>query len=400
MVSLVSYILVVFAVVLSIPVTIFVAEILAALASPRGKASPDSNQNLRRRVAIVVPAHNESLNILPTIEDIKAQLRAGDRLLVVADNCSDDTAHVASAAGAETIERFDLTRVGKGYALDFGLKHLSLDPPAIVIVIDADCRIETGAIECLTLDCATTGRPVQALDLMIASDNTVINHRVAEFAWRIKNWVRPLGLRSLNLPCQLMGSGMAFPWHVIRVAKTANSSIVEDLRLGLELTELRSSPTFCPSACVWSKFPLSVEGSKTQRKRWEAGHISLILTTVPHFVYVAIARRNLDLLVLTLDMAIPPLSLLVILLAVMTSVAGIAATFGASSAALLILGACILAFTLAIFLAWLKYGRDILPLSEANAVASYVFAKLPIYRHLLSSRTSSSWIRTDRKKSD
>jgi glycosyltransferase involved in cell wall biosynthesis len=57
---------------------------------------------------VIVPAHNESAGILPTIEDIKRQLSPGDRLLVVADNCSDDTAAVAAAAGAEVIARDDV----------------------------------------------------------------------------------------------------------------------------------------------------------------------------------------------------------------------------------------------------------------------------------------------------
>ena len=101
--------------------------------------------------------------------------------------------------------------MGKGYALDFGLKHLAANPPDIVIIIDADCRVSENAIETMAQACAATGRPVQVLDLMTAPEGSPINYRVAEFAWRVKNWVRPLGLSALGLPCQLMGTGMAFP---------------------------------------------------------------------------------------------------------------------------------------------------------------------------------------------
>ena len=97
--------------------------------------------------------------LLPTLADIKAQLRAGDRLLVVADNCTDDTAAVAAAAGAEVIARNDPEKIGKGYALEWGLQHLSADPPDIVIVIDADCRLSDNAIENLsTASTLTIGR--------------------------------------------------------------------------------------------------------------------------------------------------------------------------------------------------------------------------------------------------
>ena len=50
-------------------------------------------------------------------------------------------------SGAEVIERRDLAKQGKGYALDFALAHLDANPPDIVIVIDADCRVSDGAIE-------------------------------------------------------------------------------------------------------------------------------------------------------------------------------------------------------------------------------------------------------------
>jgi cellulose synthase/poly-beta-1,6-N-acetylglucosamine synthase-like glycosyltransferase len=400
MASLFSYFLATLACLLGIPVAVLFVEIVAALALTRRKLSHQPIQDLRRRVAVIIPAHNESSGLLPTIRDIKAQLLTSDRLLVVADNCVDDTAAVAATAGAETIERNEPTRKGKGYALDIGLKHLSLDPPAVVIIIDADCRIAEGSIDQLAITCATTQRPVQALDLMTAPDESPINYSIAEFAWRVKNWVRPLGLNTLNLPCQLMGTGMAFPWEVIRSAHLASGSLVEDLKLGLDLAQTGSPPLFCPTAIIKSHFPLSFEGADSQRKRWEGGHINMILTTAPCFIYESIARGNLGLLALTLDLAVPPLSLLVMLLAGMFSVAGLAALFGFSSAALTISATGIMALVVAIFLAWLKFGRDLLPPSAIFSVASYIFAKLPIYRRLLSGSSAPQWTKTDRKKNE
>jgi hypothetical protein len=40
----------------------------------------------RPRLAVLVPAHNEAAVIVATLETLRPQLRAGDRLLVVADN--------------------------------------------------------------------------------------------------------------------------------------------------------------------------------------------------------------------------------------------------------------------------------------------------------------------------
>jgi cellulose synthase/poly-beta-1,6-N-acetylglucosamine synthase-like glycosyltransferase len=400
MAPIVSYILMAMALFLAIPVILFLIEVIVALSLTGRPCAAYANENTRRRVAVLVPAHNESIGILSTLDDIKAQLQVGDRLLVIADNCDDDTAAVATAAGAEIVERNEPSKHGKGYALDFGIRHLSLDPPAIVIVIDADCRIDKGAIDQLATTCGVTNRPLQALYLMTAPDESQINSRVAEFAWRIKNWVRPLGLSGLNLPCQLMGTGMAFPWEIIQSVNLASSSIVEDIKLGLDLAQLGSPPIFCPSARATSQFPLSVEGTKNQRKRWEVGHISMILTAGPNYIYRAIADKNLALFILALDMTIPPLSLLLILLVGMSFVAGVAALFGLSLVAFVISATCMVALVLAIYLSWLKFGRQILPPSAIISVFSYILAKTPIYRRLLSRSDALHWIRTDRRKKE
>lgn len=392
-----SYALVALAGLLAIPVAMFCLEIGAAIALPRRERPARAGNEARRRIAVLVPAHNESTGLRPTIDDIRAQLHAGDRLLVVADNCSDDTAAVAAAAGAEVIERHDPVRVGKGYALDWGLRHLATDPPDIVIIVDADCRLAEHAIDRLAMACAETRRPVQALYLMNAPDRSTINYQVAEFAWRVKNWVRPLGLGALGLPCQLMGTGMAFPWDVIRSADLASGEIVEDLKLGLDLAVAGGPPVFCPSAVVTSSFPVSIEGATRQRQRWEHGHIAIILSVAPRLIRSAVARGNPGLLALALDVAIPPLIVLGLLSTGVLAVAGLAALLGFPSGALTVSAASFCAFMLAVVLAWLTHGRDVLPPRALLSIGPYVFGKLHLYRRLLSDGFVSHWIRTDRK---
>jgi len=393
---LLSFILVVMVGLLAVPVTMFFLEIVAGLVVPARQIESLSKANFRQRVAMLIPAHNESAGLRSTLENIKAQLLVGDRLLVVADNCSDDTAAVAVTAGAETIVRIDPARAAKGYALDFGLKHLSSDPPAIVIIVDADCTIADGTIDRLVATCTMSHRPVQALNLMIAPNESPIKYQVAEFAWRVKNWVRPSGLKTLNLPCQLMGTGMAFPWDLCRQVNFDDGSTVEDVKLGLELAKAGTPPLFCPSARVTSHFPWSIEGALSQRKRWEEGHVGMILTEIPSLLCSSILRGNLGLLALTLDLLVPPLSLLVILVAGMFFLAGAAVILGCSPIALFISTACLAALTVAVFLAWLRCGRDILPTNRLILIATYILAKLPLYRQLLSRRTDPLWIRTDR----
>jgi cellulose synthase/poly-beta-1,6-N-acetylglucosamine synthase-like glycosyltransferase len=397
--TLVSSGLTVVATLIAVPVTIFCVEIIAAVTGTTKPTSVASGRGRQYRAAVLIPAHNESTGLQPTLADIKNQLQPGDRLLVVADNCMDDTAVIAATAGAEVIERHDPTRIGKGYALDFGISHLSSDPPDVVIIIDADCRLEPDAIDHLASACVATRRPVQALYLMTMPAGSHINHQVAEFAWRVKNWLRPLGLNALGMPCQLMGTGMAIPWDVVHLGDLANGWIVEDLKLGLDLAAAGHPPLFCPSARVTSQFAASATGAKIQRSRWEQGHIHTILATVPRLLTRAIVQRNWALLALTLDLAVPPLSLLVLLTVGMFVVTLLAALFRLSFVSVTISTVSLLALLLATIMAWFKCGRDILPAQRIPLVAKYVFSKLELYRRILVGRVDARWVRTDRKNS-
>jgi glycosyltransferase involved in cell wall biosynthesis len=192
---------------------VLLVECFAALlpTSKRATGTPQSS-----RVAVLVPAHNEELGLNATLTTVLPQLNSHDRLVVIADNCTDATPEIARKAGAIVLERQDLTQIGKGYALDYGVRYLAADPPDVVIVIDADCHAQPDAIARLKHMALTTGRPAQATYLMEKPAVPSSKDAVSAFAFTVKNLVRPLGLSQLNLPCLLTGTGMAFPWAAIR----------------------------------------------------------------------------------------------------------------------------------------------------------------------------------------
>jgi cellulose synthase/poly-beta-1,6-N-acetylglucosamine synthase-like glycosyltransferase len=370
---------------------VFLVEVAAAI---RTTYHPVSSDIERPSIVVLVPAHNEGSGLLPTIDDIMAQLDDGDRLLVVADNCTDDTAAIARAAGAEVVERNDLAKIGKGYALDFGVSYLKDNTPEVVIVIDADCRLEEGAINALAMTCGSSERPVQALYLMTASDKAT--HRVAEFAWRIKNQLRPSGLATLGLPCQLAGSGMAFPRALIGAANLATGHLAEDLDLGLQFARSGHAPLFCRTAVVTSEFPSSGEAAAVQRQRWEHGHLAVIVTKSLPLIWAGIRTGNCELVALSLDAAVPPLILLGLLIALTFALSLLAALVGGAVVPLILNGVVLLAFGIGIVLAWTQAGRDLLSLTTLISIMPYVGRKFGVYAHAFSS--NKKWVRTDRNR--
>jgi cellulose synthase/poly-beta-1,6-N-acetylglucosamine synthase-like glycosyltransferase len=219
--------------------------------------------------------------------------------------------------------------------------------------------------------------------------------RVAEFAWAVKNLVRPSGLHRLGLPCQLMGTGMAFPWACLSSANLATGHIVEDLILGIEMTRAKRAPLFCPEASVTSVFPSSNEGIESQRARWEHGHLGILLVEAPKLFWDACKRRDIKLLSTALDLSIPPLALLILMVAAVWASSAVAFVFTKSAAALALatLEALVLAAT--VIAAWLAHGRRIISLRDLTLASIYVVWKIPIYAKFFVAR-QVTWVRSRR----
>ena len=346
---------------------------------------------------VLIPAHNEGTGILPTIRDVQAQLGPNDRILVVADNCTDDTAAIVQAAAVKAIVRVDPAHRGKGYALEFGVRHLALNPPDVVIILDADCRLGENALRQLSDRAMATGRPVQSLYLMLAPENAPSGKGVSLFAWRVKNWVRPLGMQLIGLPTQLVGTGMAFPLSLLLDRDLGNSRLAEDTALGIALASESYPPLFMSESRIHSHFPTSQAGSEQQRQRWEKGHLENIVDLVPGALAKSLRDKNLGLAALAIDMAVPPLSLLVLVTALCAILGGTAFELGAPPAALAIPLFSILLLVLGTVLAWTAVGRDVLPLRGLLRLPLYVIRKLGLYLRIARGKSTSAWIRTDRR---
>jgi cellulose synthase/poly-beta-1,6-N-acetylglucosamine synthase-like glycosyltransferase len=379
---------------LLVPVAVLTIEVVAAVC---GRRIVFATSGTRTPLAILIPAHNEEEGIPATLRSIVPQLGEHDRLIVVADNCTDGTRNVAEVEGAEVVSRTNLEKRGKGFALDFGLRYLRSNPPDIVIVVDADCHVAPGAIDHLAKVCAHYRRPIQAQYLMHSQENARLRMRIAEFAWVVKNLVRPMGLGKLGLPCQLMGSGMAFPWMSISNMDLADAHIVEDMKMGLDLARLGVPPIFCPEALVLSVFPTREEGITNQRTRWEHGHLGTILSEAPRVFFQGLKEMDFSLMALALDLCVPPLALLLMQVAVLWLAATIFYAATGYRAPLLIMSSALVMFGLAVLTAWVSHGRRIISFSSLLSACLYPLWKIPMYVQFIFSR-QSEWVRSKRDK--
>jgi cellulose synthase/poly-beta-1,6-N-acetylglucosamine synthase-like glycosyltransferase len=382
------------AIALAPPILLFAIECAAALWPRRAdRGAPPAGPD---RVAVIIPAHDEEACVEAAIRSVRPQLRAGDRLIVVADNCTDGTADRARLGGATVVERREPSRLGKGYAMSFGLEALRADPPDVVIFVDADSTLTAGSVDALRRIAAATRRPAQAVYL-VAPDGPHIGHRaVSSFALLVKNWVRPLGLDRLGVPCLLTGTGMAIPWDLLQGVPLADAHLVEDMQLGIRLAALGAPARLCPEARALSAPPPTDAALKTQRRRWEHGHILMMLSQVPRLALHALRRWRPPLLLLSLDLMIPPLSLLFLLWGLIALASIVRGVSGGVWLAGLLAGLEGALMAIAVLAAWGRFARRYVPFRALLFALPYALWKIPLYVTFLF-RRQSAWVRTPRE---
>ncbi|HSS42499.1 MAG TPA: glycosyltransferase family 2 protein [Solirubrobacterales bacterium] len=351
----------------------------------------------RLRLVVLVPAHDEEDGIAATIESLAAceYPDASRRTVVVADNCSDRTAEVARAAGAEVWERRDPDLRGKGFAVAWALERL-LAPPAevdAVVFVDADCTVSANLLEAVDRHLAAGAEALQ-VDYLASNPEDSATSALRFAAFALADTVRFHGKERLGLSCGLVGTGMAFTAAALRDAPWTTTGLVEDGEYHMRLVLAGVRTEFVPEAWVTQAVPTTMAASSEQQARWEQGRLDLARAWAPRLIGAGLARRDPVRLHAGLESLVPPQSVIAV-----GGLAGLAVgVLGRQrrlrALALLTLGgqACFVLGGLRLVRAPASVYRALLsaPLLIAN--------KLALYAQLLRGRGPSGWVRTERER--
>jgi cellulose synthase/poly-beta-1,6-N-acetylglucosamine synthase-like glycosyltransferase len=218
---------------------------------------------------------------------------------------------------------------------------------------------------------------------------------VSALAVLVKNRVRPLAMSRLGWPCLITGSGSAFPWAALRARTFEGSNIVEDMQLGVDLALAGSPPAYCDAAVVLAGLPDRPAAFTSQRRRWEHGHLHTLLSQCPRLGWAFMKSGRISLAAMLIDLAVPPLSLVVAINVGLLALGAAAWALGGGWWPAAVSAAAIGVLTAAVGLAWWRFAREWMPFRFLLSVPVYVLTKLPLYATFLF-RRQSAWVRTAR----
>lgn len=358
-----------------------------------------------RRFAIVVPAYNEENSLPRTLRNLLQVNYPQDKfdIVVIADNCTDDTAYVAEREGAHVMVRNNPDKRGKGYALRWCFDKLIENNDEYgydaVVVVDADSIVTSNLLRVMNKYMENGAEVVQGY-LTVDAQPDVWTSEIIRIGFTLYNYVRPLARRSIGYPAGLRGNGMCFSMDVLKRVPWDAYSLTEDLEYGIKLLLNDIDIVFAPEAIGFNVVPKDAKNAESQRERWEIGRYPILEKYTGKLLKESFKRKSFKIFDTLIDLVTPPLVNMLIFAFIM-SIASLMMWWGG-------LLESILYFWLWMAIIGLGIFHTLLGLHAAKAgwtayrslfyVPRYALWKVYIYFKVLFLKgRTTEWIRTSRE---
>lgn len=239
------------------------------------------------KMLVIIPAHNEADGIAATITALLNQTRKADRIVVVADNCTDNTVAIArrfqGVSVMETVNNNErkvgaLTqawrRWGAGYDYICGTDADTILERNCLAQLEAEMQKDKkigGVCARFTFDQNQADSPMTS---------ALVRLQRIEFS----EWVSEIGHRKrsayvLGGQCTMFRNSalMYIADHSRRGSPWDSSSMVEDAATSIELQQARYKTMMSHSARAYAGAMPSLRALWAQRLKWEQGGVRLML---------------------------------------------------------------------------------------------------------------------------
>ncbi len=257
--------------------------VVVALVCEKKKKRFTEEAKTQHRFACLISARNESAVIGNLIQSINKQNYPRDLVdvIVVADNCTDNTAQIARENGAIVFERFNTNLVGKGYALDYAFDKIkeaqgSVEAYDGYFVFDADNVLDKNYIYEMN---KVFDSGYNILTSYRNSKNFGTNWITAGYSlWFLRE------AKYLNNPRMIMNTNCAVSGTGFLVSSKVISSyggwkfhlLTEDIEFSIVNAIEGERIGYCEKAVLYDEQPETFEQSWNQRMRWAKGFYQVV----------------------------------------------------------------------------------------------------------------------------
>jgi glycosyltransferase, group 2 family len=237
------------------------------------------------RFAVLICARNEAAVIGNLIDSLKEQEYPAEdfTVFVIADNCTDQTAEISRRHGAAVYERFDRTKVGKGFALHWAFERIREDYPDrydAVAIFDADNLVAPDFLYkinealCSGADVAQGYRDTKNVnDSSVSASYAIYWLMLMRFFHRARyNW---------GLSCLVGGTGFAFKMSCIPDGWNTKS-LGEDSEFSMQQISAGRKIVPVYDAVFYDEQPTTWGMSIRQRFRWMVGCFQCLKYELPN----------------------------------------------------------------------------------------------------------------------
>jgi len=321
-IQILKWILLLAEVVIAVPILyLCIISASAILTAHKRKAIKSSEQHNGKdkdlpNFAILIPAHNEEVLLGKLLDSLYELNYPRERytVYVVADNCTDSTATLARTRGwIRLYERFDTTKRGKGYALNWLMEQLEVNKCIhdAYVILDADSVVVPYFLHAMAQELLRGAHALQG-------HNTVLNTTDAPgtilrwIALTLMNHVRTLGRNGIGASSTITGNGVCLSRTLLERYPWQSYTLSEDYQYYLSLVLNGERVRYVPEALVRSHMPTTFAQMRTQDIRWEAHEDTRKKwRTAWQLLRTGLQQRDFVRLEAIAELLTPPLSLLI-----------------------------------------------------------------------------------------